>query len=82
MSESNLSDLLCGDVVVLRGCPYDEQISKELKKYSKLVGVEQIIVKVKDTSGLKGTTGQWVKTDKEPEWIDKIWYKRSTRIIC
>ena len=70
-----MSNLRVGDRVVLCGCPYDEQISRELKKYAGLIDVEQIVTKVKDTSGLNGTSGQWVKTDKEPEWTDKYWYK-------
>lgn len=36
--------------------------------------IKQTVIEIKDVSGEEGTTGQWVKTDKEPNWIDKAWY--------
>jgi hypothetical protein len=64
-----------GDKVKLFGCPYDEQITDEAVKFAKLEEKVQTVTDVKDTTHIKGTTGQWVKTDFEPEWTDKAWYK-------
>lgn len=33
------------------------------------------VIEVKDTTKNLGTTGQWVKTDMHPEWVDKVFYK-------
>jgi len=69
-----MSLLKVGDKVKFIGCPYDEQISEELEKWYNIKNQIHTIVEVKDTSDMNGTTGQWVKTDLEPEWIDKVWY--------
>ena len=63
------------DNVVLSGCPYDEQISGEAMKYASMKDKAQVVTEVKDASGVEGTSGQWIKTDKEPDWIDAYWYK-------
>ncbi|MFQ5686189.1 MAG: hypothetical protein ACE5GV_05960 [Candidatus Scalindua sp.] len=73
------SGLLCvGDIVRLSGCPYDEQIPEEMEKFSQLFNIKQTVIEIKDVSGEEGSTGQWVKTDKEPNWIDKAWYYKDT----
>lgn len=64
-----------GDKVVLNGCPYDEQIASEAMKYAERKDVVQIITGVKDTSDMEGTSGQWVKTDLESDWIDSAWFQ-------
>ncbi len=63
-----------GDKVVLCGCPYDEQIPEEAEKFSRLVRTIQTVTDVKDTSHIYGTSGQWVKTDLEPDWTDGAWF--------
>ena len=63
-----------GEKVILTDCPYDVQISEELEKYMMLKNKIQIIKEIKKTG--EGTSGQWIKTDFEPEWIDSAWYKK------
>lgn len=62
-----------GDKVILKGCPYDEQIPEEMEKFIELASKTQTITAIKDVDEA-GTTGQWVKTDLEPVWMDKTWY--------
>lgn len=32
------------------------------------------VTEVKDTSALESTTGQWIKTDTNEEWVDSAWF--------
>lgn len=65
-----------GDKVKLNGCPFDEQIAADAMMYAFLVTQ---IMTVTDTmiTKEKGTTGQWIKTDMTPDWIDKAWFKKA-----
>ncbi len=65
------------DKVKLKGCPYDEQIPEELEKFIGLTNKIQIVTEILDVSNLKGTSGQWIKTNYEKEWIDSVWYKKA-----
>lgn len=64
-----------GDKVILKGCPYDEQIPEELDKFVKIASKTQIVTDIKEVS----TTSQWIKTDLEAEWSDSAWYMLEER---
>ena len=64
-----------GDKVKFSGCPFDEQIAGEAMRYANMKDKVQTVTEVRDTSKVHGTTGQWIKTDLNPEWIDKFWFK-------
>ena len=65
--------LQVGDKVQLHGNPFDEQIPEELLLYMFISGKVLTITEVQDVEE-EGTTGQWVKTDLTPDWIDKAWF--------
>jgi len=65
-----------GDLVKLKGNPFDEQIPEELELYNRLKDKVQKVVDIKDVSKLKGTSGLWIKTDVMSEdWTDYAWFE-------
>ena len=63
--------LKVGDIVVLNGNPFDEQLGE----YG--TAEKQEIKEIKDTSKTKGTSGQWIKTCfYKKDWIDASWFDR------
>lgn len=65
--------LSVGDQVQLHGNPFDEQIAEELILYMFLQSKIMTITETQDTTE-EGTSGQWVKTDLTPDWIDSAWF--------
>ena len=63
-----------GDKVRILFDAFDEQLPDFKEQCDKVAGVN-IITEIKDVSNLKGTTGQWVKTDKHNDWIDSAWLR-------
>lgn len=62
-----------GDQVVLRANPYDDEL---LEDHSLEMVSIQNVLEVMDTCHIPGTTGQWIKTTLEREWIDSDWYMK------
>lgn len=67
--------LSVGDVVQLKGNPFDEQIPEEMAEYVRLKGVDMRITDAKDVD-YYGTSGQWVKTNLIEGWADSVWFTR------
>ena len=65
-----------GDVVVLNGCPFDEQIASEAMQYARLKDVPMKILQTKKVSEY-GTSGQWVKVRQILGWTDSAWFKKT-----
>ena len=63
----NTTNLKVGDRVIARGNYRDEQLGQY--NYQ---GV-QVITEVKRVN-YPGTSGLWVKTDKETDYIDAVWF--------
>lgn len=64
-----------GDKVTLNGCPFDEQIADQMLMYTFLILNVQTVTDIKVVDE-EGTSGQWVKTDMTPDWIDSAWFKK------
>lgn len=64
-----------GDIVQLKGCPFDEQISEELAEYNFLKDKKQTVTEIQRVCKKLGTSGQWIKTDFMTDWTDKAWFK-------
>lgn len=73
--EEKLFDWRIGDVVKFKGNPFDEQIETELQKYLDQKGKLQRITDIKPAP-YNGTTGWWIKTDLNDQWIDRAWFKK------
>ncbi len=66
-----------GDKVIFKDNPFDEQIESERIKFDKLKTKTQIVTDTKDTTGVYGTSGQWIKTDiYNSGWIDAEWFNK------
>lgn len=66
-----------GDKVKLIGCPFDEQISKELQEYIRVKDKTQKVIAIKKVD-YDGTTGQWIKTNfMKSDWTDKAWFQKA-----
>lgn len=61
------------DIVVLDGCPFDEQIPEEARRYSQLVNVPMIVTHIKKVHA-HGSSGQWVRTSQIKDWTDAAWF--------
>ena len=57
-----------GEQVNLIRNPLDEQLGEFIP-----LGIKTII-DVRDVTGLKGTSGQWVKIQEYNDWIDSGWF--------
>jgi hypothetical protein len=62
-----------GDKVKLSGCPFDLQRAEEALMYGFLVNQIMTVTEVKRVFE-EGTSGQWIKTDMTPDWIDAFWF--------
>lgn len=62
-----------GDLVKLNGCPFDTQIADQAILFGFLVTQTMTVTKTKRVFE-EGTSGQWIKTDKTPDWIDAAWF--------
>jgi len=65
--------LKVGELVVLVGCPFDEQIPGEAMKYACLKSEVMKVLETRKVS-FEGTSGQWIKVSKISGWIDKAWF--------
>ena len=59
-----------GDSVVARGNYQDEQLGHHAPTG------DRTITKVKDVP-YSGTSGQWVQTDRESDWVDAAWFEKA-----
>ena len=66
-----------GDKVKLCGCPYNLEIPSGVKYFEKLFSLVQTVIKTKMISGVWYSC-QWIKTDKEKEWLEAKWYNKTT----
>ena len=67
-----------GDKVVASGNYKDEQLGEFA------TSDVQTVVEVKEV-GYPGTSGQWIKTDKEKDWVDSAWFvsaQQSMHLTC
>lgn len=74
--EEKLFNWDIGDVVKFRDNPFDEQIKTELQKYLNQKDKLQRITDIKPAP-YNGTSGWWIKTDLNNQWIDKAWFKKA-----
>jgi hypothetical protein len=63
-----------GDKVIGTGNPHDEQIEEEVVRNEQHRTKVQTVTDVMDST-MRGTSGQWIRTDIEHEWMDSLWYK-------
>jgi len=75
-NEEKGEEIKIGDIVKLKGNPFDEQIPEELELYNRLKDRTQKVIDVKDVSKLEGTTGLWIKTNLIYDWTDKVWFEK------
>lgn len=65
-----------GDKVKLSGCPFDEQIIAEALMYTFLKDRVFVVTEVQRVFE-EGSSGQWIKTDHTPDFIDSYWFKKA-----
>ncbi len=64
-----------GDRVKLNACPFDEQQMGEVLIWMFLKDKVQIVKTIRRINE-QGSSGQWVKTDLFPDWIDAAWFDK------
>jgi hypothetical protein len=57
-----------GDKVILQSNPFEEG--------DFLPSGEKIVIDVKDTSDIDGTSSQWIMVEGYNDWIDSTWLKK------
>lgn len=62
-----------GDKVKLNDCPFDAQIPEEGMMYAFIKTQIQFVTNTKRVFE-EGSSGQWVKTNLIPDWIDSAWF--------
>jgi hypothetical protein len=63
-----------GDKVKLKDNPFDEQIADQMILYAFMVTQTMTVTEIKRVFE-EGSSGQWIKTDMTPDWIDAFWFK-------
>lgn len=61
--------LKVGDLVIPVGNCRDEQVGQCVSRNT------QTVTKIKKVK-YEGTSGQWVQTNTEKEWVDASWFKK------
>ena len=63
------------DRVVIEGNPDDEQLG-QIANNTQI----HIVTEIKDVSHLKGSSGQWIKTNiRNSDWTDSGWFVKSLK---
>ncbi len=65
-----------GDKVKLKDNPFDEQIADQAMLYAFLKDKVFTVTEVQRVFE-EGTSGQWIKTDHTPDYIDAFWFKKA-----
>jgi hypothetical protein len=64
-----------GDKIRLNANPFDEQVLEEAILYSFIKDQVHTVTQTKRTNEY-GTTGQWIRTDLMPDWVDATWFDK------
>ena len=65
-----------GDKIKFNACPFDEQMVDQAMLYAFL---KDRVFTVTETQRVfeEGSSGQWIKTDMTPDWIDSHWFDKA-----